>query len=233
MAKVLNRRLSNKEQIRLLKIITHLGALIPLTLLLWDYRQGQLGVDPIREITLRTGKTTLVLLFLSLAVTPVNIVLGWKRLLPLRRLLGLYAFFYVCLHLLSFVWLDYLFDWLFIWEGIVEQRYVLVGFTAFLLMLPLALTSSKWSMRRLGKRWKSLHQLIYLIGALAIIHYLWLVKNYYTEPLIYAAILILLLLTRIKSIKQRILRWRRGPKGKRVRQRPVPAGRSLAHSEVD
>jgi sulfoxide reductase heme-binding subunit YedZ len=215
MAKLQTRRLNNKTTIRLLKIVTHIGALIPLTLLIWDYRLGQLGVDPIREITLRTGKTTLILLVLSLAVTPAYIALGWRQLLPLRRLLGLYAFLYVSLHLLSFVWLDYLFNWLFILDGIIEQRYVLVGFAAFLLMTPLALTSNRWSMRRLGKRWKRLHQLIYVVGVLAIIHFLWLVKNVYTEPLIYGAILVLLLLTRVKSIKQRVLHWRRGPKRKR------------------
>jgi len=212
MAKLQTRRLNNRTMIRLLKIVTHLGALIPLVLLFWDYRQGQLGVDPVRAITLRTGKTTLILLMLSLAVTPVNIILGWKQLLPLRRLLGLYAFLYVSLHLLSFVGLDYVFNWLFIVDGIVEQRYVLVGFAAFLLMLPLALTSNRWSMRRMGKRWKRLHQLVYIVGVLAVIHFLWLVKNVYTEPLIYAAILLVLLLTRIKTIKLRVLRWRRGPK---------------------
>jgi sulfoxide reductase heme-binding subunit YedZ len=212
MAKLQTRRLNNRTMIRLLKIVTHLGALIPLVLLFWDYRQGQLGVDPIRAITLRTGKITLILLMLSLAVTPVNIILGWKQLLPLRRLMGLYAFLYVSLHLLSFVGLDYVFNWLFIVDGIVEQRYVLVGFAAFLLMLPLALTSNRWSMRRMGKRWKRMHQLVYIVGVLAVIHFLWLVKNVYTEPLIYAAILLVLLLTRIKTIKLRVLRWRRGPK---------------------
>ncbi len=203
---LINRKLNNRTIIRLLKIITHVGAWVPLLLLYWDYQQGQLGIDPIREITLRTGKITLVLLMLTLAVTPVKLIFRWNQVIPLRRILGLYTFLAVSLHLLSFVWLDYFFDWLFILEGIVEQRYVLVGFAAFLLMIPLALTSNKWAMRRLGKKWKPLHQVIYLIGALAIIHFLWLVKNVYTEPLIYATILVLLLLTRVKIFKQKILR---------------------------
>lgn len=211
-----NRKLDRRTVIRLLKITTHVAALIPLALLLWDYRQGQLGVDPIREITLRTGKTTLILVVSTLAVTPVNLVFGWKQVIPLRRLLGLYAFLYVNLHFLSFLWLDYLFDWDLIVDAIVDQRYVLVGFSAYLLMAPLAATSNRWAMRLLGKRWKRLHRLVYAIGVLGIFHFLWLVKNVYTEPIIYGAILTLLLLTRVSKIKVRVLRWRR-----RIIRRPA------------
>lgn len=202
---------------RLLKIATHVGALIPLGILLWDYAYNQLGADPVREITLRTGNTALILLVLSLACTPLNILLGWKQVLPLRRPLGLYAFFYVCLHLLTFVWLDYMLDWALIVAGILEQRYVVVGFAAFLLLLPLALTSTQWSMRRLGKNWKRLHRLVYVAVILVIIHFLWLVKNVYTEPLFYATIVTILLLTRVGPIRQRILRWQRSWTQKRKR----------------
>ena len=201
---------------RLLKTATHLGAILPLALLFWDYQQSNLGADPVREITLWLGKSTLILLMLTLAVTPVQIVLGIKQIGPLRRLLGLYSFLHLCLHLLSFIWLDYLFEWSFIFDAIIDQKYVLVGFTAFLLMLPLALTSTNWSMRRLGKKWKQLHRLSYVAGVLAVVHFLWLVKNVYTEPLIYGAILLLLLLVRNRSVKQRVLGWRRKVKRARV-----------------
>lgn len=193
----------------MLKIATHVGALLPLALLLWDYWFYQLGPNPIQEITLRTGKPALVLLVLSLACTPLNTLLGWKQVLPLRRPLGLYAFLYVCLHLLIFVWLDYGLDPELLAEAIFEKRYALAGFAAFLLLLPLAVTSTKWAMRKLGKNWKRLHRLVYVAAVLAIIHYLWLVKSIHTEPLVFAAIVIGLLLMRVGPIKQKVLRWRR------------------------
>ncbi|MCP5098977.1 MAG: sulfoxide reductase heme-binding subunit YedZ, partial [Chloroflexi bacterium] len=136
------------------------------------------------------------------------IIFSWKQLLPLRKPLGLYVVFYVSLHLLTFVWLDYGFVWEFIVDGILEQNYVLVGFAAFLLLLPLAATSNRWSQRKLGKNWKKLHKLVYVIIMLALIHFFWLVKNIYTEPTIYAVIVGALLLTRVKPVKQRIIRWR-------------------------
>jgi sulfoxide reductase heme-binding subunit YedZ len=213
---------NKKATIRLLKVVTHLGALIPLLLLIWDYRNGQLGVDPVREVTLRTGKSTLILLILTLAVTPATILFNWKQLLPVRRLLGLYTFFYVSLHLLSFIGLDYFFNWRQIVGGIVEQRYVLVGFAAFLLLAPLAATSNRWSMRRLGKKWKPLHRLVYVAAILAILHFLWLVKNVYTEPIIYGSIVGLLLLSRLNIVKQRILRWPHRPRSKQAARLPSP-----------
>jgi len=203
-------KLDRRTQARLLKIATHVGALLPLALLLWDYWFYLLGPNPIQEITLRTGKPALILLVLSLACTPLNTLLGWKQVLPLRRPLGLYAFFYVCLHLLIFVWLDYGLDLALIREGILEKRYALAGFTAFLLLLPLAVTSTRWAMRKLGKNWKRLHRLVYAAAVLAVIHYLWLVKSITAQPLVFAAIVAALLLLRAGPIKQRVLRWRRG-----------------------
>lgn len=202
-----------KNTARLLKVITHLGALLPLALLVWDYYTDRLGADPIREITLRTGLPALVLLILSLACTPLNIWLGWKQLLPLRRPLGLYAFLYVCLHLLTFVVIDYGLEPQLIGEAIFEKRYALAGFSAFLLLLPLALTSNQWSMRKLGKNWKKLHRLVYPAGLLAIVHFFWLVKHTYVRPTLFGLVLLLLLLTRLTPIKQRILRWRQGGRG--------------------
>ncbi len=193
-----------------LRWLAHTGALVPLALLIWDGAHDNLTHNPIQEITFRTGKTALVLLVLSLAATPLNTIFGLKQVLPLRRPLGLYAFFYVTLHLLIFAVLDYGLDWGLIREAIVEKRYVLVGFTAFLLLLPLALTSTKGSMRRLGQRWKALHRLVYVAVALAVVHYVWLVKADVREPLLYGAVVGLLLALRLPPLRKRIthLRYR-------------------------
>jgi sulfoxide reductase heme-binding subunit YedZ len=190
-----------KFQARLLQIAAHLGALLPLALLVWDYTQNQFLVDPIREITTRTGKTALILLTLSLACTPINTLLGWKQVLRLRRALGLYAFLYVSLHFLTFIGLDYGFDLEFIVEAVFDQRYVLAGFAAGLLLLPLAATSTHGWQKRLGKNWKRLHRLAYLAGILAVIHFLWLVKDV-REPLRYGAVVALLLILRIPPIRK-------------------------------
>jgi len=191
-----------------LRMLAHVGALIPLAILLWDAHLDHLTFNPIQEITFRTGKTALVLLVLSLVCTPLNLLLGLKQVLPLRRPLGLYAFFYVCLHLLTFVYLDYGFDLGLIREAIVEKRYVLVGFTAFLLLLPLAITSTKGWQRRLGKRWKSLHKLVYLAAPLAVLHFLWLVKADIREPLAYGAVVATILILRTPAIRRSITRFR-------------------------
>ncbi len=199
----------NKKTIgRWLRAATHIGSLLPLAWLVWQFFQNDLGSDPVREIILRTGKLTIIWLMLSLAVTPLNKLFGWKQIIPLRKPLGLYAFLYVSLHLLTFVWLDYGLNLKFIWDGIFEQPYVIVGFTAYLLLIPLAATSTKWAMRRLGKNWKRLHKLVYLIGALGILHFFWLVKVY-DRPIMYGSVMGLLLLTRVGPINRQLLRWRR------------------------
>ena len=203
------RRLSREAQRRWLRIAYHAIGLFPLAWLLYDYWFGLLGPDPIRAMTLRTGKAAIILLTLSLAGTPVATVFGWKDALNLRRPFGLYAFLYVCLHLAIFVGLDYGFLLKLIVEEITERRYALVGFSAFLLLVPLALTSTKGWQRRLGKRWKVLHKLAYLIGVLAVIHYIWLVKNAYAQPLLFAGLVGALLLIRVPAIKTAILRARR------------------------
>ncbi|MEZ4517326.1 MAG: protein-methionine-sulfoxide reductase heme-binding subunit MsrQ [Chloroflexota bacterium] len=192
----------------------HAAALFPLAWLIFDYWFGFLGVEPVRAIILRTGKAAIILLVASLACTPLNTVLGWKYALTMRKPLGLYAFMYVCLHLLTFVWLDYAFVFPLIVEEIVKRRYALVGFAAFLLLVPLALTSNRYSMKKLGKNWKKLHTLVYLIGILAVIHYVWLVKNAYTQPLIFATVLATLLIIRLPAIKQFFLRTQRQVKAR-------------------
>lgn len=187
---------------RVLRIAVHPLALLPLALLLFDAALGRLSVNPIQDLTLRTGKAALVLLVLCLACTPAAL-LGWKWAAALRKPLGLYSFLYVCLHLLVFVALDYGLDGVLIWQAVAEKRYVLAGFAAFLLLLPLALTSTRAAMRRLGRRWKQLHRLIYPAAALAVLHYLWLSKLPW-QPLLFGAALLGLLALRLPALRRRL-----------------------------
>ncbi|HEY1409263.1 MAG TPA: protein-methionine-sulfoxide reductase heme-binding subunit MsrQ [Promineifilum sp.] len=204
-----SRRLSREARRRLLRISYHAIGLFPLAWLIFDFWFGFLGVEPIRAMILRTGKAAIIMLTLSLAATPAGIIFGWKQANVVRRPFGLYAFMYVCIHLSIFVWLDYGFMMRLIVEEIIERRYAVVGFLAFLLLIPLALTSTKDAQKRLGKKWKTLHKLVYLVGILAVVHYIWLVKNAYTQPFIFAAIIIFLLLVRTNPVKQFFLRLRR------------------------
>ena len=211
-----------------LRLLAHIGALVPLALLIWDGLHDQLTVNPIQEITARTGKTALIVLVLSLACTPLNTVFGLKQVLPLRRPLGLYAFMYASLHLLTFVVLDYGLDFDLIWETIVEKRYVLAGLAAFLLLTPLAITSTQGWMRRLGKRWKLLHRLVYVAAPLAVVHFIWLVKADIRAPLLYGAIVAGLLALRLPAVRRTLTRvrnrrgrWKREADQKTVARAPV------------
>jgi len=196
-----------------LSLVTHGGALLPLAFLVWDYAQQRFLVDPVRETITRTGRIALTLLMLSLACTPVHSLTGWKGALRVRRPLGLYAFLYAALHFLAFVGWDYGFDLRLLWQAIFYQRFVIVGFFAFLILLILAITSTRRWQERLGKRWKSLHRAVYLAGILVIVHFLWLVKEP-SRPLRYGVVLALLLVARIPWVKRGIVRTR-----KRLRRR--------------
>ena len=184
-----------------MRILVHVAALVPLAWIIWQYTQGLFLIDPVREITTLTGRTALVLLVLSLACTPLNTLFGFRQALRVRRPLGLYAFLYASLHFATFVWLDYGLDLQLLREAIFDQRYVLVGFASGLLMLILAVTSTRRWQKRLGKKWKRLHRLVYLAGALAVIHYLWLVKDILV-PLQYGAVLAILLLLRLPAVRR-------------------------------
>jgi sulfoxide reductase heme-binding subunit YedZ len=196
-----------------LRLLTHIGALTPLALLVFDYWRGVLSVNPIQDITLRTGKAALVLLVLSLACTPINSVFGYRPVLRVRRALGLYAFMYVGLHFLIFIGLDYSFDLALIREAVLEKRYALVGFAAFLILLPLAVTSTKGWMRRLGRLWKRLHRAVYVAALLAVLHFVWLVKSDIREPLLFGAVVVVLLVLRTSRIRQPASRFRSWFKG--------------------
>jgi methionine sulfoxide reductase heme-binding subunit len=195
---------------RWLSLVTHVGSLLPLSWLIWCFWRDQLTANPIQYITFRTGKAALVLLVLSLACTPVSSVFGLRQLIGIRRALGLYAFTYATLHFLTFVGLDYQFDPNLLQEAVFKKRYALVGFAAFLLLLPLAITSTKGWMKRLGRNWKRLHRLVYLAGILVVIHFVWLVKSDIREPLAYGAVVILLLILRLVTVKKVLRRIREG-----------------------
>jgi len=205
--------------VKKIQILVHLGALFPLAWLLWDFARDDLTANPIQAVTLRTGKAALILLVLTLAATPVNTLFGYKPAIKFRRTLGLYTFFYASLHFLIFVGLDYGFDLALIYGAIFEKRYALVGFAAALILLPLAITSTRGWKRRLGKNWKRLHMLIYLAGILVIIHYIWLVKTDIRQPLIYGAVVILLLIARIPIIRKYLSNLRDKIRSKRIQRK--------------
>ncbi|MFC2034637.1 sulfite oxidase heme-binding subunit YedZ [Chloroflexota bacterium] len=185
-----------------LQVLVYIAALLPLAVLAWDFAQGRLTANPIQEITLRTGTYSLVLLVLSLACTPINIVFGFKPVLQLRRPLGLYGFMYASLHFLNIIGMDYGFNFRLLREDVFGKGYIWVGFVALLVLLPVAITSTKGWVKRLGKNWKRLHWLVYLGALLAVGHFLLLVKSDMREPLIYGAIVVLLLIIRLPGVKR-------------------------------
>jgi sulfoxide reductase heme-binding subunit YedZ len=168
--------------------------LVPLVWLVWDGVTNNLGANPVETVRRYTGDWTLRFLLIALTVTPLRRLTGWHIVIRLRRMLGLFAFFYACLHFVSYIWLDQFFMWDAIIEDILDRPYITVGVASFLLLIPLAVTSTNGMVRRLGgQRWQRLHQLVYVIAVLGVIHFLWLVKSDISEPVIYGAILVLLL----------------------------------------
>jgi sulfoxide reductase heme-binding subunit YedZ len=186
-----------------LKVATFLLALYPLVRLLVFAATDNLGANPIEFITRSTGTWTLVGLMLTLTITPLRKITGWSSLLRIRRMLGLFSFFYATLHFITYIWLDQFFDLGAIIHDVYKRPFITVGFSAYLLLIPLALTSSNVMIRRLGaKRWQQLHKLVYLIAILGVLHYVWLVKKDLTQPLIYAGVLTLLLGWRLWHARQ-------------------------------
>jgi sulfoxide reductase heme-binding subunit YedZ len=168
--------------------------LVPLAFLVYRALTNDLGANPIETINRYTGDWVLRFLLITLAVTPLRRLTGWNGLLRYRRMLGLFAFFYACVHFLSWAWLDQYFVLADIVQDVAKRPYITVGFASFLMLIPLALTSTNAMIRRLGaKRWQQLHRLVYLIGIGGVVHFLWLVKSDIREPLVYGAVLALLL----------------------------------------
>lgn len=175
------------------KPLIFIGGLLPLAWLCWLAWQGQLGANPVETLSHRTGDWSLRFLLLTLAITPARRLTGWNRLQQFRRMLGLFAFFYVSLHLAVYLIFDQFFDGPAIVADVIKRPYLTVGFAAFLLLIPLAVTSTRGMMKRLGKNWQRLHRLVYLIAVLGVLHYAWLVKADLTEPLLYGGVLAMLL----------------------------------------
>ena len=188
---------------RWISILAHVGSLLPLIILVYDFFADNLTANPIQAATIRTGKWALILLVLSLACTPINTVLGFKPVLRVKRALGLYGFLYVCVHLIIFTVWDFGLDLALIWQEVVQKPFVLAGLGAFVLLAPLAITSNKASQVRLGKDWKSLHKVIYLIMPIAVLHFSLLVKSLWarTEPLQWGLVVGLLLLVRVPVVQ--------------------------------
>ena len=181
------------------KALLHAAALTPLAILgsqvweVWQTGNDALGADPVAEIEHRLGLWALRLLMATLAITPLRQLTGQAVLVRFRRMLGLYAFFYACLHFSAYLVLDLRGYWTLIFEEIAKRPYITVGFSAWLLLLPLAVTSTKGWIKRLGRNWARLHKLVYAAGVLAVLHFWWLVKSDIREPALYAGILALLL----------------------------------------
>ena len=182
---------------KVLKVLVFAACLVPLILLAWDGYAGNLGANPIETITRSTGSWTLIFLFITLGVTPLRRLFGWNHVIKFRRMLGLFAFFYACLHFTTYFWLDQFFDLRAIVKDVVKRPFITVGFTSFVLLIPLAATSTAGMIRRLGKRWQQLHRLIYISAIGGVLHFLWLVKADTRRPLIYGSLVALLLGYRI------------------------------------
>jgi len=192
-----------RDRIAVFKPIVFAACLLPLALLAWDASHGALGTDPVAQLEHRSGDLALRLLLATLAITPLRRLTGWNKAIRFRRMLGLFAFFYVSVHLTIYVVIDLGLFWSQLLGEIVKRPYITVGFTAWLLLIPLALTSTSAMMRRLGRHWQRLHKLVYVIAVLGVLHFLWLVKADHREPAIYLGVLIVLLLLRLPKLAQR------------------------------
>ena len=174
-------------------------ALLPLARVVWMGFHDRLGANPIEYITRASGDWTLYFLCMTLAITPLRKLTGHVWLLKLRRMLGLYCFFYACLHFTTFIWFDHFFDLAEMWKDVKKRPFITIGFSAFVLLWPLALTSNNAMIRRLGRRWQTLHRLVYVIAALAILHFWWMRagNNNFGEPILFGSIILLLLGARL------------------------------------
>jgi len=193
---------------RLWKPLVHIASLSPLLLLILDWHNESLTANPIQYLTLKTGKTALNLLSITLSITPIVYLTGKKFIRQFKKTFGLYTAFYAFLHFSVFVVLDYFFDWELIKDAIVEKPYVLVGFSALVILGILAATSTRGWKLRFKRNWKRLHRLVYVAGILVILHYTWLVKADIREPLIYGAFMAVFLLIRLPYLRDQIIKFR-------------------------
>jgi len=189
--------LNNKQISFVIKPVLFLVCLIPLLILVLGAINDDLGTNPVETLTHETGQWALRFLLIGLAVTPLRRLLKITWLIKLRRMLGLFAFFYASLHFITYLWLDQFFDWYEIIIDIPKRPFITIGFVSLLLLLPLVLTSTNAMQRRLGKKWLALHKLVYVIPILVLIHFVWSLKADYSEPLLYAMVFVFLLLMRL------------------------------------
>lgn len=189
------------------KAVLFILSLLPLGRLVWLGLEDNLGANPIEFITRSTGTWALVFLCITLAITPLRLITGHNRLIQVRRMFGLFCFFYACLHFLIWFWLDQGWDLQSMWADVLKRSFITMGFVTLVLLLPLALTSNYFAVRALGRRWSLLHKLVYVIACTAIIHYWWhkAGKNDLETVLIYAFVILLLLSCRLPWVRQRLI----------------------------
>ncbi len=199
----------NAFRMRMLKSVLFLLALLPFLRLVWGVWADQLGANPVEFITRNSGDWCLYLLCITLGITPLRQLSGWNWLVQLRRMLGLYVFFYGLLHFSAFFWFDHRFEWDEMWRDVGKRPFILVGFSAFLLLLPLALTSNRFSIRKLGRRWQQLHRLVYLIAVLGVLHFWWMKagKHDFAQPALFGLIVGVLFAWRLWHAAR--ARWQR------------------------
>ena len=184
-----------QAQLSVLRVSVFVLALLPFLRLLYAAWHNDLGANPLEFITRNTGDWALYFLCMTLAITPLRRWLDWPWLLRLRRMLGLYCFFYASCHFLSFLWFDHFFEVEEMWRDVLKRPFITMGFGAFVLLVPLALTSTQWAMRKLGgKYWQILHKAVYGVAVLALLHYFWMRagKNNFAQPIFFAAIILVL-----------------------------------------
>lgn len=198
-----------------LQILVHFAGWLPLALLVFDFFTDNLTANPIQAIEQRTGLNAITFLILSLGCTPIASIFGWKELTLRRKALGNYGFLYAAVHVSTFFGLDYGLDLSAVWRDVGTKSFIIIGAISFLLLLPLAITSFKYWMKRLGKNWKRLHRLVYIISPLVVVHFFMAKKGDFLnlsgdiiQPLIYGAVAILLLVLRVTPIKKALLSWR-------------------------
>ena len=212
--------MNRERRITAIKAGLFAAALAPFTALVFSGFTGRLGANPVEAITHTTGEWTLRLLLATLAITPLRHLTGWVWLTRLRRMIGLFAFFYLALHFTTYAVLDASLDLAYVVEDVADRLYITVGFAAFVMLVPLAATSTNAMVRRLGPlRWRRLHRLVYAAGICGVLHYLWLVKADLREPLVYAAILAILLAARLPVV----VKWMQARRSKSMGRRAAPS----------
>jgi len=198
------KNISNKQITFLIKPLVFILCLLPFVLLFWQALNDGLGTNPVETLTHGTGQWALRFLLIALLVTPLRRITKINWLIKLRRMLGLFAFFYATLHFITYIWLDQFFDWQEILIDIPKRPFITIGFVSFVLLIPLAVTSTNAMQRRLKKKWKLLHRLVYIIPMLVIVHFIWSLKADYSEPFIYAAIFFVLMALRSVHAEKKV-----------------------------